>query len=123
MVGRITPTLIPGQGAMKVRSLAALLAGLLICGDAGAHSVYSKQCCDDRDCFPVDRISKRREGGYDLIVKGKYIKVPGSFVDLQRVAAVGFSQGGWVSLLVAEAKFVRTVGPSKKFWFRAAVAF
>ena len=66
---------------MRVRSLTALLAGLLICGEAGAHSFYSKQCCDDRDCFPVDRISKRRGGGYDVIVKGKYIKVPRSFAN------------------------------------------
>jgi hypothetical protein len=66
---------------MKVWSLAALLAGLLICGEAGAHSFYSKQCCNDRDCFPVDRISKRRDGGYDVIVKGKYSKVPGSFAN------------------------------------------
>ena len=66
---------------MSVRSLAAMLAGLLICGEVSAHSFYSKQCCDDQDCSPVDRISKRRDGVYDVIVKGKYIKVPGSFAN------------------------------------------
>ena len=38
-----------------------------------------------------------------------------TFVDPQRVAAVGFSQGGWITLLVADANFVRTVRPSRQF--------
>jgi dienelactone hydrolase len=43
-----------------------------------------------------------------------------SFVDIRRVAAVGFSQGGWVTLLVADTRVF--VAPSA--WrFRAAVAF
>jgi len=45
-----------------------------------------------------------------------------TFVDPQRVAAVGFSQGAWAALLVAEARsfelFVRAGNPS----FRAVVA-
>jgi hypothetical protein len=69
MVG-LPPTLTSSK-TMSVRSLAAMLAGLLICGEVGAHSFYSKQCCDDQDCFPVDRISKRWDGGYDVIVKDK----------------------------------------------------
>jgi dienelactone hydrolase len=45
-----------------------------------------------------------------------------TFVDPHRVAAVGFSQGGWVALLVAEANsFERFVGPSN-LGFRAVVA-
>src|SRR5215813_4585278 len=46
-----------------------------------------------------------------------------TFVDPQRVAAVGFSQGGWVSLLVADANsFELFVRPSN-LRFRAVVAF
>jgi len=46
-----------------------------------------------------------------------------TFVDPQRVAAVGFSQGGWVTLLVAEANsFELFVRPSN-LMFRAVVAF
>jgi dienelactone hydrolase len=45
-----------------------------------------------------------------------------SFVDPHRVAAVGFSQGGWVTLLAAEANaFDPFVGPGN-LRFRAAVA-
>jgi len=45
-----------------------------------------------------------------------------TFVDPQRVAAVGFSQGGWVALFVAEANsFEPFVGPSN-LRFRAVVA-
>ena len=46
-----------------------------------------------------------------------------TFVDPQRVAAVGFSQGGWVTLLAAEANsFELFVRPSN-LRFRAVVAF
>jgi dienelactone hydrolase len=47
-----------------------------------------------------------------------------SFVDPQRVAAVGFSQGGWVTLSVAESEYLLKlfVLPSN-LRFRAAVAF
>ena len=46
-----------------------------------------------------------------------------TFVDPQRVAAVGFSQSGWVTLLVAEANsFELFVRPSN-LGFRAVVAF
>jgi dienelactone hydrolase len=46
-----------------------------------------------------------------------------TFVDPQRVAALGFSQGGWIALLVAEANsFELFVHPSN-LRFRAVVAF
>ena len=46
-----------------------------------------------------------------------------TFVDPQRVAAVGFSHGGWVTLLAAEANsFELFVRPSN-LRFRAVVAF
>jgi dienelactone hydrolase len=47
-----------------------------------------------------------------------------TFVDSQRVAAVGFSKGGWTALLVSESNdsFTLFVRPSN-LKFRAAVAF
>jgi len=45
-----------------------------------------------------------------------------SFVDLQRVAAVGFSQGAWVSLLLAEANSFESFIHLGNSRFRAAVA-
>jgi len=46
-----------------------------------------------------------------------------NFVDPQRVAAVGFSQGGWVTLLVAEANSFELFVRSSNLRFRAVVAF
>ena len=46
-----------------------------------------------------------------------------TFVDPQRVAAVGFSQGGWVTLLVAEANSFKLFVRPSNLRFRAVVAF
>ena len=46
-----------------------------------------------------------------------------TFVDPHRVAAVGFSQGGWVNLLVAEASSLELFGRHSNLGFRAVVAF
>jgi dienelactone hydrolase len=47
-----------------------------------------------------------------------------TFVDRQRVAAVGFSAGAWVALAVAEPNSLELFGaPDSKLRFRAAVAF
>ena len=46
-----------------------------------------------------------------------------TFVDPQRVAAVGFSQGAWVSLLVAEAGSFELFARPSNLRFRAVVAF
>jgi dienelactone hydrolase len=46
-----------------------------------------------------------------------------AFVDPQRVAAVGFSQGAWVALLVAEANALELFVGSSNLRFRAVVAF
>ena len=45
-----------------------------------------------------------------------------TFVDPQRVAAVGFSQGGWVALLVAEANSFEPFVVPSNLGFRAVVA-
>ena len=45
-----------------------------------------------------------------------------TFVDPQRVAAVGFSQGGWVALLVAEANSFEPFVLPGNLGFRAVVA-
>jgi len=46
-----------------------------------------------------------------------------SFVDIRRVAAVGFSQGGWVTLLVAQPRSFEWFVVASDLRFRAAVAF
>jgi dienelactone hydrolase len=46
-----------------------------------------------------------------------------TFVDPKRVAAVGFSQGGWVNLLVAEASSFELFGRHSNLGFRTVVAF
>jgi dienelactone hydrolase len=46
-----------------------------------------------------------------------------AFVDLQRVAAVGFSAGGRVALSVAEPDAFELFGPPSNLRFRAAAAF
>ena len=46
-----------------------------------------------------------------------------TFVDPQRVAAVGFSQGAWVTLLVAEANSSKLFVRPSNLGFRAVVAF
>src|SRR5262249_16220794 len=44
-------------------------------------------------------------------------------VDIRRVAAVGFSQGGWVTLLMAETRSFESFVIPSELRFRAAVAF
>jgi dienelactone hydrolase len=46
-----------------------------------------------------------------------------TFVDPQRVAAVGFSQGAWISLLVAQAGSFELFVRASNLRFRAVVAF
>ena len=46
-----------------------------------------------------------------------------TFVDPKRVAAVGFSSGGWLTLALAEPKSFDTFLPAGNLRFRAAVAF
>src|SRR5438477_9343279 len=67
----------------------------------------------------LDIAGKRRSDAYGALA----FLAGQTFVDPQRVAAVGFSQGGWVTLLVADAiSFELFVRPSN-LGFRAVVAF
>ena len=82
------------------------------------------------DSFATRGVEHACTGGYSDIAGMRRSDAYGAlaflarqtFVDPQRVAAVGFSQGGWVALFVAEANsFEPFVGPSN-LRFRAVVA-
>ncbi len=64
--------------------------------------------------------SNRRQDAYGALV----FAAGQTFVDPHRVAAVGFSQGAWVTLSVAEPNsFEQLVPPGSDLRFRAAAAF
>jgi dienelactone hydrolase len=82
------------------------------------------------DSFATRGVEHACTGGYSDIAGMRRSDAYGAlaflarqtFVDPQRVATVGFSQGGWVALFVAEANsFEPFVGPSN-LQFRAVVA-
>ena len=62
---------------------------------------------------------KRRPDAYGALV----FLAGQSFVDPRRIAAVGFSSGGWLALSVAEPNSFEQFEPSGHLRFRAAVAF
>lgn len=66
-----------------------------------------------------DTFLKRRRDVYGalLFLSGQ------SFVDPQRVAVVGFSSGGWLTLAVAERNPFEMLAPESTLRFRAAIAF
>jgi dienelactone hydrolase len=68
--------------------------------------------------FP-DIAGKRRSDAYGALA----FLAGQTFVDPQRVAAVGFSQGAWVSLLVADAVSFELFVRPNNLRFRAVVAF
>jgi dienelactone hydrolase len=75
-----------------------------------------EHACDGKAFYIV---GKRRSDAYGALA----FLARQTFVDPQRVAAVGFSQGGWVNLLVADSNsFELFVRPSN-LHFRAVVAF
>ena len=67
----------------------------------------------------LDIAGKRRSDAYGALafLAGR------TFVDPRRVAVVGFSQGGWVSLLAAEANSIEVFVRPGNLKFRAVVAF
>ena len=66
-----------------------------------------------------DIAGKRRSDAYGALA----FLSSQTFVDPQRVAAVGFSQGGWVTLLAAEANSFELFVQPGNLRFRAVVAF
>jgi dienelactone hydrolase len=61
----------------------------------------------------------RRQDAYGALV----FLARQTFVDPQRVAAIGFSQGAWVTLSVAEPNSFEQFVPEGNLRFRAAAAF
>jgi dienelactone hydrolase len=66
-----------------------------------------------------DIVGKRRSDAYGALA----FLAGQTFVDPQRVAAVGFSHGGWITLLVAEANSFEVFVRPSNLKFRAVVAF
>jgi len=83
------------------------------------------------DSFATRGIEHACTGGFPLIADMRTSDAYGAlaflarqtFVDPQRVAAVGFSQGGWVTLLVADANSFKIFVRPSNLGFRAVVAF
>jgi dienelactone hydrolase len=75
----------------------------------------------DQTCISggVDITVKRRSDAYGALA----FLAGQTFVDSQRVAAVGFSQGGWVALLAAEASSFELFVRPNNLRFRAMAAF
>jgi dienelactone hydrolase len=67
----------------------------------------------------LDIVGKRRSDAYGALA----FLAGQTFVDPQRVAAVGFSHGGWVTLLAAEANSFELFVRQNNMSFRAVVAF
>jgi dienelactone hydrolase len=67
----------------------------------------------------LDILGKRRSDAYGALA----FLAGQTFVDPQRVAAVGFSHGGWITLLAAEANSFEVFVRANNLRFRAAVAF
>ena len=75
-----------------------------------------EHACDGKALYIV---GKRGSDAYGALV----FLARQTFVDPQRVAAVGFSQGGWVALLLAEANSFGSFVHPGNLRFRAAIAF
>jgi dienelactone hydrolase len=71
----------------------------------------------DHDCFKGFLAIARISDAYGALA----FLVGQTFVDPQRVAAVGFSKGGWVALSVSESNYSFKMPSNSRF--RAAVAF
>jgi dienelactone hydrolase len=71
----------------------------------------------DHDCFKGFLAIARISDAYGALA----FLAGQTFVDPQRVAAVGFSKGGWVALSVSESNYSFKI--SSNLRFRAAVAF
>ena len=116
-------------------------AVIVLHGCAGMHDTTRQKLADDLvawgyvtllvDSYATRRIDnvcesgalpvffKRRADAY-----GALIFLAGqTFVDPQRVAAVGFSAGAWVTLSVAETNAFELFEPQSKLRLRAAAAF
>jgi dienelactone hydrolase len=110
-------------------------------GCAGMHDTTKRKLVDELvgwgyvvllvDSFATRGIEHACTGGVPGIIYTRWSDAFGglaflarqSFVDQRRVAAVGFSQGGWVNLLVAEASSLELFVRPSNLGFRAVVAF
>ena len=67
--------------SLKALTIAAILTALSVAatGPAAAHSFYSKRCCDDKDCAPVDKIEFRADGSIKAATKHGTVVFPAGF--------------------------------------------
>jgi dienelactone hydrolase len=87
--------------------------------DSYATRGIDHACMSSAFGTPSDVFLTRRQDAYGALV----FLARQTFVDPRRVAAVGFSAGGWVTLSVAETNSLDLFVPASNLRFRAAAAF
>ena len=109
-------------------------------GCAGMHETTKRKLADDLvaagyvtllvDSFATRGIDQACLSGTSIVTTrmsdaygGLTFLARQSFVDIRRVAAVGFSQGAWITLLVAQPRSFEWFVLPSELRFRAAVAF
>ena len=116
-------------------------AVIVLHGCAGMHDTTKQKLADDLVAWGyvillVDSYATRRidhacvSGAFAMFFRrrpdayGALVFLAGqTFVDPHRVAAVGFSAGGWVTLSAAEPNSFELFAPPSNLRFRAAAAF
>ena len=60
-------------------AMVTLIGSLALAPPASAHSFYSKRCCDDKDCAPVEAITFLGDGSIKATTKHGTVVFPAGF--------------------------------------------